>query len=110
MILAFANTVKNGSIIVDTANYPTALVSKWKSSGKKVLLSVGGQNGHWEVVFESLANTNNFVNSINSYLIQYNLDGIDLDIEGYHMPPRKVAEMIIALKKKIGTRLLVVSP
>jgi len=51
VILAFANTQSDGSIIVDSGNYPTALVSKWQSSGKKVLLSVGGQNGNWGVVF-----------------------------------------------------------
>ena len=108
--LAFANTLLNGSIEVDRANYPFTLVNGWKASGKKVLLSVGGQNGRWDVVFQSSSNTNNFINSIYSALVEYNLDGIDLDIESYSTPPRAVANMIIALKVKIGSKLLIVSP
>lgn len=108
--LAFANTLFNGSIEIDRANYPFAVVNAWKASGKKVLISVGGQNGRWEVVFMNSANTNNFINAICSALIEYDLDGIDLDIEYYTAPPRTVANMIIALKAKIGSKLLIVSP
>lgn len=110
VILAFANTNKDGTITVDSPNYPTSVVGGWKSSGKKVILSVGGQNGHWDVVFNSDASIDNFINSIDRYLTQYNLDGIDLDIEDYKAPPRIVAETIIKLKKKIGSKLLIVSP
>jgi chitinase len=110
VILAFANTNKDGTITVDSPNYPTSIVDKWKSSGKKVILSVGGQNGHWDVVFNSDTSINNFINSINGYLTQYNLDGIDLDIEDYRAAPRIVANTIIKLKKKIGSKLLIVSP
>ena len=42
VILAFANTNNDGTISVDTSNYPTSLVNKWKGAGKKVILSVGG--------------------------------------------------------------------
>lgn len=80
VILAFANTQANGSIVVDSANYPSSLVSSWKFNGKKVLLSVGGQNGHWESVFSNSYNTLNFVNSVADALNKYNLDGIDIDI------------------------------
>ena len=45
VILAFADTQPNGKITVYNAHFPTSLVSAWKSSGKKALLSVGGQNG-----------------------------------------------------------------
>jgi hypothetical protein len=51
VILAFANTKSDGSISVDESNFPTSLVSGWKSQGKSVVLSVGGQNGHWSVIF-----------------------------------------------------------
>lgn len=51
VILAFANTNSDGSISVDEPNFPTSLVSGWKSQGKSVILSVGGQNGHWSVIF-----------------------------------------------------------
>jgi hypothetical protein len=31
IILAFANIASNGSIILDTANYPCSLVAKWQA-------------------------------------------------------------------------------
>ena len=80
VILAFANTNNDGSISVDTPNYPTALVNKWKSTGKKVILSVGGQNGNWLYVFASQSNIQNFIGSLSGYVQKYNLDGVDLDI------------------------------
>ena len=80
IILAFANTQKDGSIIIDSANFPTALVKAWRVKTKKIIISVGGQNGDWNVVFQSDTSVNNFVNSIANYLTQYNLDGVDLDI------------------------------
>jgi hypothetical protein len=41
VILAFANTQSDGSVIADT-DFPITLVTKWKSGGKKVIISVGG--------------------------------------------------------------------
>jgi chitinase len=110
IILAFANTNSDGTISVDTSNFPTALVQKWRSAGKKVILSVGGQNGHWDSVFSSAGSINSFISSVSKYLTQYSLDGVDLDIENYQATPRTVANMIISLKKAIGSRLLIVSP
>jgi chitinase len=80
IILAFANTQSDGSIIIDTSNYPTSLVNSWRAKTKKVIISVGGQNGDWNVVFSSDASVNNFVNSVANYIAKYNLDGVDLDI------------------------------
>lgn len=110
VILAFANSKSDGSIEVDTANYPTSIVQKWKASGKKVLLSVGGQNGHWDVIFKSSTSIDTFVRSVAGWLTKYNLDGIDIDIEDYKTPPRVVADTIIKLKRAIGSKLLIVSP
>lgn len=31
IMLAFANIASNGSVVMDTANYPCALVQKWQS-------------------------------------------------------------------------------
>ena len=86
------------------------MVQKWKSASKKIILSIGGQNGHWDVVFHSNSSISNFVDSVNGYLTKFNLDGVDLDIESYQFPPRTVANMIISLKKAIGSKLLIVSP
>lgn len=51
IILAFLNTSPDGSAIIDSNNFPTNLVKQWKSQGKIVILSVGGQNGNWATVF-----------------------------------------------------------
>jgi chitinase len=48
--------------------------------GKKVLLSIGGANGH--VVLNTSADRTNFVNSVSSILSTYGLDGMDIDFEG----------------------------
>jgi chitinase len=110
VILAFVNTNPDGSVTIDEVNYPTALVSNWQANGKKVIISVGGQNGNWLNVFASSSSIDNFVNSIVTILQKYNLDGVDLDIENYATPPIVVATAIIQLKAAIGTKLLIVSP
>ena len=53
VILAFANTIPNGKVVVDEVNFPGALLTEWKKSGKNVVISVGGQNGNWGYVFAS---------------------------------------------------------
>jgi hypothetical protein len=80
IIMAFVNTQSGGSVKMDEKNYPTSLVNKWKSRGKKVIISVGGQNGHWQYVFVDSNSVNNFVNSIYNLLTKYNFDGVDIDI------------------------------
>ena len=51
IILAFANINPDGTVVNDVANYPTSLVSKWQSQGKKVLISIGGANAIWTYIF-----------------------------------------------------------
>ena len=80
IILAFANTKTDGSIIVDSNTFPTALVTAWKAKGKKIILSVGGQNGNWAYVFATQTSINLFINSLVGYVHKYTLDGVDLDI------------------------------
>ena len=64
VILAFGNSAADGKIVVDDSNFPVTLVKTWQSRGKKVLLSVGGQNGNWQVIFASEASRANFINSL----------------------------------------------
>ena len=80
VILAFANTQADGSIVIDDANFPTDLVKNWQSSGKKVVISVGGQNGYWPYVFASSASVSAFVASVEAVINKYSIDGVDLDI------------------------------
>ncbi len=108
VILAFANSNSDGSISVDSANWPTALISSWQTAGKKVILSVGGQNGHWDSIF---ANPDNFVASVSAILNKYHLDGIDLDIEGYTTAPQAVSLTINLLRNQLGNnKQIIISP
>jgi chitinase len=104
--MAFANTQDNGAIIVD--KMPTQLIKNWQQRGKRVLISIGGENGRWAPLF---AHPRTFVESIASIIEANNLDGVDLDIEGYTTPPAIVASTITMLRQRLGNnRLIVVSP
>jgi len=50
------------------------------SRGKKVLLSVGGANGHVEL--RNATERQEFVDSVTAVIRQYGLDGLDVDFEG----------------------------
>lgn len=65
IILAFANIQSNGSVLMDTANYPCALVTKWQSEGKKVFLSIGGAVASWAPLF---SNPNTAIASITTIM------------------------------------------
>lgn len=111
VILAFVNTQPDGSVIADDANFPTSLISKWKASGKKVVISVGGQNGNWPNVFATPTSTSNFIAALSTIVLTYGLDGVDLDIENYLATPRTVANMILSLRSALGpNKLIIVSP
>lgn len=51
-----------------------------QSQGRKVLLSLGGENGH--LVLSTAAAKTAFVNSMKSIIDSYNFDGFDIDLEG----------------------------
>ena len=65
---------------MDEENFPTTPFNAWKAAGKKVLISVGGQNGNWQNVFASSASIDNFIASLVDLVDRFNLDGVDLDI------------------------------
>ena len=44
VILAFVNTNPDGSITMDEANFPAVFANQWQTKGKKLIISVGGQN------------------------------------------------------------------
>lgn len=113
VVLAFANTIPNGKVVVDEENFPAAVMAEWKKSGKSVIISVGGQNGNWAYIFASDDSINNFVDSLFAIVQKYKLDGVDLDIQSYLAPPRTVANTIIKLKQKLnqlGRKQVIVSP
>jgi chitinase len=51
-----------------------------RGRGKKVLLSVGGANGHVEL--RNATERQQFVSSVTAIIQQYGLDGLDVDFEG----------------------------
>jgi chitinase len=53
------------------------------SIGKKVLISIGGQNG--QVQLNSSTAVNNFINSVSNIISTYGLDGLDIDFEGHSL-------------------------
>ncbi|MBN1412804.1 MAG: hypothetical protein JW969_18300 [Spirochaetales bacterium] len=54
-------------------------ISSLHSQGRRVIISVGGQNGTISVASSSAAT--NFANSIVSLMNQYGFDGVDIDLE-----------------------------
>lgn len=68
IILAFGNINSNGSIQMDTQNFPCSLVKTWQGEGKKVFLSIGGQNANWAQVFATNSSQSNAISSIQAIL------------------------------------------
>ncbi len=60
-----------------------AAIKAKQAKGKKVLISIGGQNG--QVRLESAAAATNFVNSVSSIIDRWGLDGLDVDFEGHSL-------------------------
>lgn len=54
-----------------------------QSQGKKVLLSIGGQNGQVQLTTDGAKNT--FIKSVSEIIDKYGLDGLDIDFEGHSL-------------------------
>ncbi len=85
--IAFANPNGSGAIVVDGASNSsvTTVVNASHAKNVKVLLSIGGAGapgGNYSAALSNSTNQTNFVNSCVNYAVTYNLDGIDVDIEG----------------------------
>lgn len=55
-------------------------VAALQAEGKKVIISIGGQNDH--VTLDSIAEKDAFVASMNAIVDYWGFDGIDIDLEG----------------------------
>lgn len=79
--------VANGTIGFTPYNYTEADfkadVAYLQSQGKKVIISIGGQNG--QVQLASTAARDNFVNSVTAIIENYGFDGLDVDFEGHSL-------------------------
>jgi chitinase len=61
----------------------TAAIRAKQAQGKKVLLSIGGQNG--QVQLTTTAARDTFVSSVSAIIDRYGLDGLDVDFEGHSL-------------------------
>ncbi|MEU5659635.1 glycoside hydrolase family 18 protein [Streptomyces sp. NPDC047737] len=64
------------------AEFKAAIKAK-QAAGKKVLISIGGQNG--QVQLASTAARDAFVFSVSKIIDTYGLDGLDIDFEGHSL-------------------------
>ncbi|MBO9203747.1 MULTISPECIES: Ig-like domain-containing protein [Niastella] len=83
--IAFGVTSGDQSTVTFTPEGTTvadfkADIATLQSQGRKVLLSLGGENGILQL--NTAANKTSFVNSMKSLMDQYNFDGFDIDLEG----------------------------
>ncbi|NES31652.1 chitinase [Micromonospora terminaliae] len=61
----------------------TAAIRAKQQQGRKVLLSIGGQNG--QVQLTTTAARDTFVRSVSAIIDRYGLDGLDIDFEGHSL-------------------------
>ncbi|TQJ90340.1 chitinase [Streptomyces sp. SLBN-31] len=64
------------------ADFKAAIKAK-QATGKKVLISIGGQNG--QVQLTTTAARDAFVSSVSNIIDTYGLDGLDIDFEGHSL-------------------------
>ncbi|MCX4696742.1 chitinase [Streptomyces sp. NBC_01408] len=64
------------------ADFKAAVKAK-QAAGKKVLISIGGQNG--QVQLATTAARDTFVSSVSKIIDEYGLDGLDIDFEGHSL-------------------------
>ncbi|GGS88781.1 chitinase [Planobispora rosea] len=64
------------------AEFIAAIRAK-QAAGKKVLISIGGQNG--QVQLTTAAARDTFVRSVSAIIDKYGLDGLDIDFEGHSL-------------------------
>jgi chitinase len=86
MIVAFGGTTTDSSTIsfdvdpaIETQAQFIADIGTLHGQNKKVLLSLGGANGH--VAINTAQDITKFVQSVSSLIQKYGFDGIDMDIE-----------------------------
>ncbi|WP_433045108.1 chitinase [Dactylosporangium sp. CS-033363] len=100
------------------AEFLAAIKAK-QAQGKKVLISIGGQNG--QVQLTTTAARDAFVNSVSAIIDRWGLDGLDIDFEGHSLylnagdsdfrnPTTPVVVNLISalksLKAKYGTKFV----
>lgn len=109
IVLAFAQINADGSVTIP-GTYPCDLVTNWRAEGKKVLISLGGQNANWTAIFASNVSFTNAVNSMANIYTTTPSDGFDLDMEDYTISPANVTSLIQALKLSLRGAMITIAP
>ncbi|MGX7672765.1 glycosyl hydrolase family 18 protein [Plantactinospora sp. DSM 117369] len=105
---AFVLPNANGTLrAVENPSKLSSLVSRAHSSNVKVSIAIGGWNNGDDSAFEALASNassrTTFVNSVISFVTQYNLDGVDMDWE--YPDPGTSANNFTALMQQLSGQL-----
>lgn len=79
-------------------------VATLHSQGKKVIISVGGQNG--TVSVSDASSAANFANSVYSLMQTYGFDGVDIDLEN-GINPTYMTSALQQLSAKAGSSLII---
>nr|WP_255430014.1 chitinase [Streptomonospora sp. PA3] len=79
-------------------------VAAVQAEGRKVVLSIGGQNGHVDVT--DSAEAANFADSAYALMQEFGFDGIDIDLE-HGMNARYMEEALRSLRAKAGSDLII---
>jgi chitinase len=82
----------------------TSDIATLHAEGKKVIISVGGQNGTISV--SNAASATNFANSVYSIMQTYGFDGVDIDLEN-GLNPTYMASALQQLSSKAGSNLII---
>ncbi|MBO4260361.1 chitinase [Streptomyces griseorubiginosus] len=99
------------SFTLDSAGLGGYTVDQFKAdiaakhaAGKKVVVSVGGQNG--TVSVSDSASATNFANSVYSLMQTYGFDGVDIDLEN-GLNPTYMSQALRSLSAKAGASLVI---
>ncbi|NYI96102.1 chitinase [Streptomonospora nanhaiensis] len=75
-----------------------------QAQGRRVVLSVGGQNGHVNVT--NATEAANFADSAHDLMVEYGFDGIDIDLE-HGINAQYMEEALRALRSRAGSDLII---
>jgi chitinase len=82
----------------------TSDIATLHAAGKRVIISVGGQNGTISV--SDATSATNFANSVYSLMQTYGFDGVDIDLEN-GINPTYMASALQQLHTKAGNNLII---
>ncbi|MFE5403469.1 chitinase [Streptomyces sp. NPDC056580] len=87
-----------------TADQFKADIKAKQAAGKKVVISIGGQNG--TVSVSDSASAANFANSVYSLMQTYGFDGVDIDLEN-GLNATYMTQALRSLSSKAGSSLII---